>query len=320
MVKVLNLSLAAAALGLANAENLRDSVQQSLRASATKKKNSANDPMCYEILDDWWDTRVTLNDIVTTTDFDFMCDLYTGPDQLNTDACNSRNSDSRAQFITENPSVTDEYTESEMLDVPCSMIGTGNGAAAGRKCVSNNCNQLNTGDCTLAKTGGNCVWWTQDDIDAINDYRGYNSLSGHGCYRNPCNMPGEGQASEDCPNQSNGVLECGWCYGSGDDYLKGLGMGCQAMNHLDYPPASTNNFAPTNSGVENKDFVFVLLNDNGSQSSNKMCDASFRLCNYFVSNAGVAASAGSSNNAGEFVCRNGAVGASSNGQNTCQTS
>merc|ERR1711916_256626 len=112
-------------------------------------------------------------------------------------------------------------------------MGTGNGPNNGKLCVSNYCNHLNDGHCDLEKSGGNCVWWTQADIRTINQYGrankpGWTDLRGHGCYRNPCNLPGHGQASESCEEQGNGVLECTWCYGRNDDLLRGKGMGCQA--------------------------------------------------------------------------------------------
>jgi hypothetical protein len=40
-------------------------------------------------------------------------------------------------------------------------------------------------------------------------------------YRNPCNLPGYGNAQAQCKDSSNGILSCTWCSNMG-------GMGCQA--------------------------------------------------------------------------------------------
>lgn len=304
-----------AASAAGSADLLRNSMQQQLRAG---KQNPNNDPICYQILDTWWDRRVTLNEYAKVNQNDEYCHSFSGHGETFTDVCNNRRTDERMQFVADNnlEKKYPELTPKEWSDLQCTMIGTGHGPNNGRRCVAAYCSQQNDGKCTLEETGGQCVWWTKSDIKKINKFKkgtpGYIPLQTHGCYRNPCNMPGYGQADEECPTRGNGIFKCTWCYGQNDSLLKNKGMGCQAQNKLNYPPASTDNFAPINNKVVPDSTIMSVVMNNNRPSKNKMCSTQSRFCQWFIDQAGTASGPGT------YVCRNGDTPSiASGGQSVC---
>lgn len=177
-------------------------------------QNTGNHPVCYQIRDMWWDTRLALKMQSDMVSFDKICSKF----DHQTTACNIRSS--RAN----DPNLTPEER-----NAPCTMVG-----AKSRRCISNPCNHLNEGSCTVQDTQGICVWLTKEMVPIMNKYyaeRGWDLIPGKGCFRNPCQLNGYGRAIDDCPKRSiPGLFNCTWCKGSGDPLLVNLGMGCQIAN------------------------------------------------------------------------------------------
>jgi hypothetical protein len=323
----LSLLLCALAAATAYGSELRHEINSALRASKTGRI-SANSQICYDILDAWWDRRVELNawinnDDGTVSQSDELCGLFSGDGNIYTDGCNSRNDDDRAALIAQ-LKLDDTIDGIDMHNIPCIMTGTNVSPENGRRCVSNYCNQLNDGTCDLRSSGGNCVWWTQNDINKINSATG-NSMRGlgHGCYRNPCNMPGEGQQSEVCPDRGNGIFECTWCYGSKDGVkdskLFGQGMGCQSTLQEDWDRNVNTNTAPINSNVIPDNQIMSVVK-NGRTNRNVVCGSASRLCAFNMANAGTASVASEASD-GEYACLNNAdVPTEVNGITICQGS
>ncbi len=75
-------------------------------------------------------------------------------------------------------------------------------------------------------------------------------------YRNNCNLPGYGNAKQQCADSNNGILECTWCSNMN-------GMGCQATvptTNASCATVSTNNI-PENT-------IINVVNEKGCQCSN----------------------------------------------------
>ena len=233
--------LFALAIGTVGAQNVSIAAQMS-------------HPVCYQINDLWWDTRLALKLQQANTALDVICSKF----DHQTTACNLRSS--RAN----DPNLTPEER-----NAPCTMVG-----AHSRKCVGNPCNHFNQGECTVQDTQGICVWIEKDMVPVMNKYyaqRGWDPIPGWGCYRNPCNIPGWGKAIDDCPKRSiPGLFECTWCKGSGDAILVGKGMGCQASNLL----TSKATCAYVNSkGVARGSIIQSV------QNSRCQCSVDFPMCN-----------------------------------------
>jgi hypothetical protein len=87
-----------------------------------------NDPVCYEIVKTWFVAREGDKTRATITAMDSTCSVFDG-EPLN---CNVKSSRT-------DPSLT--ATQKSAL---CTTVG-----AHDKRCLSNPCNNLNTGDCTL---------------------------------------------------------------------------------------------------------------------------------------------------------------------------
>lgn len=172
---------------------------------------SESHPVCYKILNTWWNTREAqkTRSVINTMDQD--CSVFTG----NPDACNKKTTRGNINGLTP-----------AQLTASCTMVGAHNS-----RCIGNPCNSLNTGDCSIQQTQGQCYWVTVENLPKVNAYyksQGMALLPVHGCYRNPCNLPGYGKQDQECPGKSiPGLIQCTWCKGAGDPKLVGEGMGCQ---------------------------------------------------------------------------------------------
>jgi len=192
-----------------NGESLRAAVQAGLELEKPKI-----DKVCYDILNSWWPVRKAEKDAQhDSTALDKKCAYFNGQPDL----CNKKSTRASA-------GVPAEYQ-----DLACTMIGAHN-----HTCVSNKCNSMNTGDCTLQDTAGECVWYTAQQVKETNAFWKANGsderLASHGCYRNPCNRPGYGKITkETCASFSTDRFKCTWCTGYGR--FKHEGMGCQIRKH-----------------------------------------------------------------------------------------
>jgi hypothetical protein len=232
---------------MASATNLRESVQSELQA---------NDPVCMQIYEAWWPLRQEQKKkAFDSTTLDGLCASFNN----DADACNKVNA-------------RPANTPSEKKDIRCQMIGAHN-----KTCIGVPCFDLNTGDCTLQATAGECVWLTNANVKAENAFFKKNNdprkYAGHGCYRNPCNAPGYGKLSAStCENFSTSQYKCTWCKGKG--VLRGEGMGCQIKNKISTTAecAPINNYSP-----EDKQYIM-------EEKSNKNCQANtrFNLANEIV--------------------------------------
>jgi hypothetical protein len=162
------------------------------------------------------------------------------------------------------------YTSAQM-NALCSTVG-----AHDKRCLANPCNSLNTGDCTVQGSQGQCVWWWGKNYTEYNKFlvsQGRDPLPSHGCYRNPCNMPGYGKQQAACPLRSaKGLFTCTWCRGAGDPTLEGLGVGCQMT-----VPTTGASCAPVNNKAVSKPSVVMSV-------SNKRCQCStdYAVCQALV--------------------------------------
>ena len=234
--------------GLAAATN-----GESLRAAVQAGLETENHPICLEIYNSWWpERRAEKSAQHDSTSLDKKCAFFNGQPDL----CNVRG-------IRASAGVPAEYQ-----DLACTMIGAHN-----HTCVSNKCNSLNTGDCTLQGTAGECVWYTAQQVKETNAFwkaNGHNDhLPGHGCYRNPCNRPGYGKLTkETCASFSTDRFTCTWCKGTGK--LKGEGMGCQ----ISESPQTTAECSFVNNFPANERSLIVQsVTDNTCQ-----CNKAYSLC------------------------------------------
>ena len=103
------------------------------------------------------------------------------------------------------------------------------------------------------------MWWWGKNFTDYNAHlvsQGLNPLPGHGCYRNPCNMPGYGKQQDACPLRSaEGLFTCTWCQGAGDAVLLGRGMGCQMTI-----PVTGAGCAPVNDFVDQATVMVAVAN------------------------------------------------------------
>ncbi|CAK9102334.1 Uncharacterized protein SCF082_LOCUS47835, partial [Durusdinium trenchii] len=253
-------ALVAFSVCVANAAELEDSQRQliqqktslrdALMSQVNKKKKRKNSPICYEIVDSWWSNREAEKTRSTVTQMDDDCKVFSG----DAEACNNKKSRGAYQGTA----------SQSQLDAVCTMVGAHN-----KRCLGNPCNHLNTGDCSIQATGGQCVWYTSDDVNTINKYfkdNGIdNSIPGHGCYRNPCNQPGFGKLTDkECKSHANGLYECTWCKGAGDRKLKGKGVGCQIVDSS----TTTGLCAPVNSNAVTKSTIYQAKQAHDCQCSN----------------------------------------------------
>lgn len=218
----------------------------------------ASHPVCYKILNTWWNTREAqkTRSIINTMDQD--CSVFTGTP----DPCNKKTTRGGIAGLTPAQKVAS-----------CTMVGAHNS-----RCIGNPCNSLNTGDCSIQQTQGQCFWITKENLPKINAYyvsQGIAALPTHGCYRNPCNLPGYGKQDQECPTKSiPGVLECTWCKGGGDPLLLGEGMGCQMT--IDTTQSLC---APVNSnGVPKSSVMERVVN------ARCQCSTDYTICDMIVSN------------------------------------
>lgn len=168
----------------------------------------SNEPICNDILKSWWKGREAYVNAVNNNNDLGSQGTYCAQFSGNATLCEDPKARNNSQ-------------------IACVIE-----AAGSQKCVGNPCNQYNSGNCTLQATGGLCVWYTQDDINTINKNASKDKQinTGHGCYRNPCNGPGnlnDGNAEQNCYNttlRGNALYSCTYC--------KGNEMGCQIANAL----------------------------------------------------------------------------------------
>lgn len=223
------------------------------------RSNLKSHPVCYKILDTWWNTREAqkTRSVINTMDQD--CSVFTGMPE----PCNVRSSRGSISGLT--PAQKNAF---------CTMVG-----AHSSRCIGNPCNHLNTGDCTIQQTQGQCMWVTKENLPKINDFyvsRGISPLPTHGCYRNPCNLPGYGKQDQECPTKSiPGILDCTWCKGSSDPLLIGKGIGCQMT--ID---TTTSLCAPVNNNEVMKSSIMQRIVNSRCQ-----CSADYTMCNLLVSNS-----------------------------------
>ncbi|GBG34233.1 Hypothetical Protein FCC1311_104572 [Hondaea fermentalgiana] len=193
--------------------SLRDTLQLTLEQTMQEKPRceQKSDIVCYEILDAWWSDREALKVGDELNEMDSTCSQFTDYP----DACNNARARTRDVIGT---TLYDRIKDNEEeLRTPCTMVG-----AKSKRCIGNPCNQYNLGTCTVQETQGQCFWYTKEMVKEVNKYYDEHpdieprKIPGHGCYRNPCNLPGEGT-----------VFQCTYCKGPGDRCLKKRGMGCQ---------------------------------------------------------------------------------------------
>uniref|UniRef100_A0A7S2RCC7 Uncharacterized protein n=1 Tax=Mucochytrium quahogii TaxID=96639 RepID=A0A7S2RCC7_9STRA len=192
------------------------------RSKRAVKRNANNPAVCYKILDNWWQTRLSQKYRDNLVPMDAMCANFDGE----LDACDHAGSQARSEVAAELfGNGTDKYKEA--IAARCTIVG-----ADSERCIANFCNYDNVGSCTVQDTAGLCVWFTENDLKTVNPVykkrHGY-ELKIKGCYRNPCNLGGWGSISDEtCKAQSiKGVYECVRCEGKNDGLLNGKKMGCQ---------------------------------------------------------------------------------------------
>mmetsp|Transcript_7708 Transcript_7708/g.15295 ORF Transcript_7708/g.15295 Transcript_7708/m.15295 type:complete len:303 (+) Transcript_7708:76-984(+) len=214
------------ALDEANDSTLRGSLQQALQEAGTKSYAQTcaqkSDPVCYELLDTWWNTREAQKGRAALSVLDEQCDTFTDF----ADACNDMTQ--RTLANTNTTIYAKIVADPELQTIACTMVG-----AHSKRCIGNPCNHYNLGNCTIQETQGQCFWYTTAMVKQVNKYYDAHpeidasKIPGHGCYRNPCNLPGEGSTIDKCPGLSTDIFTCTYCKGPGDKCLKGRGMGCQ---------------------------------------------------------------------------------------------
>jgi hypothetical protein len=220
-------------------------------------QGTANHPVCYKVASTWWGTRLAQKTRALVTNMDTECQRW---DQM-PEQCNVKSSRS---------AYSGSSTTAEM-NALCSTVG-----AHDHRCLANPCNSLNTGDCTVQGSQGQCVWWWGKNYTEYNKFlvsQGRTPLPSHGCYRNPCNMPGYGRQQQACPLRSApGLFTCTWCKGAGDPTLDGLGVGCQMT-----VPTTGASCAPVNNKAVAKPSVVMSV-------SNKRCQCStdYAVCQALV--------------------------------------
>uniref|UniRef100_A0A7S2RIP8 Uncharacterized protein n=1 Tax=Mucochytrium quahogii TaxID=96639 RepID=A0A7S2RIP8_9STRA len=221
-------------------------------------EQSTNNPVCDEILNsDWWAERKAEGNLDSVTVIDTMCATYTG----NPTACNDKNSRTSEEFPNASQAT---------LDAACTMVG-----ANSDTCVGNVCNFLNNGNCTLQNTQGTCIWYTSDDLEHVNTaYAAQNrsNITNQGCYRQPCNLPGQGGAGKDiCVDQGVPPLfGCTWCS------ISGQGMGCQMTN---ISTSAECEYVTSSSGVPTGSLYHLAENDRCE------CSITYDICNENVKSA-----------------------------------
>jgi hypothetical protein len=228
----------------------------SLRSLATRK----NHAVCYQILEQWWDNRLSEKVRGAVNDMDTLCGVWNSSPR----ECNNRSERTMRSGITQ-----------AHMDAFCTNVG----AHSPGVCQANPCNSLNSNHCSLQGTSGQCQWFTSSMISATNAHRktqGWPVMpTTAGCYRNPCNQPGYGKLS-DATCAAGGVpnlFTCTWCKGgSSDPKLNGKGMGCQQI-----VPTSTAACAKVNGkGIRPKS-IFQLKSNSKCQ-----CSVDYPLCNILV--------------------------------------
>lgn len=228
---------------------------------AVKAASSAprNAKVCYDIAGSWWDLRESEKTRSAVTAMDADCDMWSQrPDQCNNKAARAGLSG---------------YTPAQ-ISARCTTVGAHN-----KRCISVPCSSLNTGDCTLQSTGGQCYWFDGEQLKRYNAAlvaRGETPLAGHGCYRNPCNLPGLGTQRAMCAARSvPGLFSCTWCTGAGDPVLDGRGIGCQILEFSQ----SAASCSPVNSPAVPKPNIWQAVGNPRCQ-----CDAQYALCDIVVQN------------------------------------
>lgn len=220
-----------------------------------------NHEVCYTIANTWWSTREAEKTRSFVVQMDTDCQAWDQQPEL----CNA-NPTTRLGMVV-NPG---SYSQAQ-LGAFCSTVG-----AHDHRCLANPCNHLNTGDCTLQGTQGQCVWWWGQNFTDYNKFRvsqGETPLPVHGCYRNPCNMPGLGTQKDACPLRSApGLFTCTWCQGAGDPVLNGRGIGCQMT-----VPTTGAMCAPVNSAGVSKPSVQQAVAQSRCQ-----CSTDYIMCKSIV--------------------------------------
>ena len=218
-----------------------------------------NHAVCYTIADTWWGTREAQKTRASVTNTDDLCAAWDNQPEL----CNQ---------ISARAGLTG-YTAAQ-LSALCSTVG-----AHDQRCLANPCNNLNTGDCTLQSTQGQCTWWWGKNFTDYNTFlvsKGLTPLPVHGCYRNPCNMPGYGKQQTACPLRSaEGLFTCTWCQGAGDKVLLGRGVGCQMT-----VPTTSAGCAPVNSPNVQKSSIMQSIAKNTCQ-----CSMNYAACAQIVNDS-----------------------------------
>jgi len=218
-----------------------------------------NHPVCSEIAEGWWTQRDAYKELDEYfSELDDLCRAYDG-DAL---ACASREARDAYAGMPE-----------DVLHASCNMLGAGS-----EKCISNPCNQLNDGECTLQQTAGRCVWLTSSQVKAANEY--LESIGspavydGHGCYNNVChsNAAGRGRISDaTCASFSvPGIMDCTYCKGTRRySRFRNLGIGCQMT-----VSETTAECAPVNNENIEKSSIFIK---NGAKRRCQ-CSATYGAC------------------------------------------
>jgi len=260
------LTIFAAAVAAANANSLRESVQESLEVDAEK-----NNAVCLEIYNSWWTNREEEKVRSNIVALDSTCSQWDGFE--NRDKCNFKSA--RGSSV----SAADKKAA-------CVMVGAHN-----YKCQANPCNQYNTGKCTVQDTSGQCMWFTKSDMNKANKHWQTKAdeatstaqkdtyldrkIPSYGCHRNPCNKPGyKNEPRKLCRSGDYNVpdlYKCTWCNGEGK--LKGKGMGCQATT------VETNAACAKVNGADLQSSVYYVKGKSGCQ-----CSADYTLCEDAVSN------------------------------------
>lgn len=175
------------------------------------KNKRPNHASCYKIKKTWWQGReetikATFKGLSVVA-WDETCSNFNS----NADACTNRGGAARDAF-------SGILTATELSDTPCVMLG-----ADTPLCVSNPCNNLNNGACTIQETAGLCQWNSKKQAKKFKVQ--------YGCHRNPCHIGGKGASTdEECQARSiKGLAKCTYCKGASDPRLRGLGMGCQRV-------------------------------------------------------------------------------------------
>ena len=113
---------------------------QAVRVSLRSQQSLKNEDICDQIENSWWPLRLQMNSLSTFTASSDVCAAFDG----NEEACNDKSSTARADIVAENSMTSQEAQTS------CIMAGAGS-----KTCLSNPCENLNNGNCTLQNSGGN---------------------------------------------------------------------------------------------------------------------------------------------------------------------